>query len=108
MDRKLTTAPMELDALLLAITAAVEALLLWDVDSFREAAGQQRAICERLSSCGRLPLSTEIVRKARQIRELNLIYGRLLQHSIHWTKTLQAIGGGAACRQARRLVDIRG
>ncbi|MGA3128285.1 MAG: hypothetical protein ABSD13_16405 [Candidatus Korobacteraceae bacterium] len=122
--------PGELDALLSAISAAIEALVAWDIAAFDSAVERQRSICDRLASlrcptsaavsrCGSLPApagsspalpySPAAAATARKVRELNRVYDRLLQHSIHWTRTIHSIlEAGGHSFPGRASVHFRG
>ncbi len=87
----------ELEALLAAIAGAIDALVAWDITAFDSAIERQRGICERLASipcapaAGSARLSPAVAATARKVRELNCVYDRLLQHSVHWTRTMHSI-----------------
>jgi hypothetical protein len=104
----------ELEALLAAITGAIEALVAWDITAFQSAVERQRLICERLarlpaSEFSGLHRSPATAATARKIRELNRVYDRLLQHSIHWTRTLHSImEAGGHTLPSRATVHFRG
>jgi gamma-glutamyl phosphate reductase len=106
------TAPAEsseLDALLCAISEAIEALVAWNITELQAAMARQSAICERLAlkpELRRLPATAATVRK---IQDLNRAYDRLLRHSMQWTRTLHAVfqaGGDPYPRRA--AVHFRG
>ncbi len=81
----------ELDALLSAISEAIEALVAWNITDFDSAVERQRSICAQLAlqpGWRQLPGAGAA---ARKIQDLNRVYDRLLQHSIHWTRTIQSI-----------------
>jgi hypothetical protein len=84
--------PSELDALLSAISDAIEALVAWDVTAFQSAVERQSAICDRLAAVksGGSP-SPEDADAVHRIQELNRVYDCLLQHSVQWTRTLCSI-----------------
>jgi hypothetical protein len=125
--------PGELDALLSAISAAIEALVAWDITAFDSAVERQRAICARLApatgslapavgsgeaalpdfapvaSSLALPHPPAAAATARKVRELNRVYDRLLQHSIHWTRTIHSIlEAGGHSFPSRASVHFRG
>jgi len=130
--------PREFDALLSAISAAIEALVAWDIAAFDSAVERQRAICARLASAAgspapaagspapaagspalpdpapvagtpALPHSPAAAATARKVRELNRVYDRLLQHSIHWTRTIHSIlEAGGHSFPGRASVHFRG
>jgi hypothetical protein len=80
-----------LDALRCAISAAIEALVAWNITDFQSAMERQRAICESLAfrpELCRLPGTAAAV---RTIQDLNRVYDRLLRHSMQWTHTLHAV-----------------
>lgn len=83
--------PRDLDALLAAISDGIDALVAWDVAAFQSAADRQSEICDRIAIHPRLPHSAEDAATVRKVCELNRVYNRLLQHSIHWTRTLRTI-----------------
>jgi hypothetical protein len=108
-----SASPAELEALLAAISEAIEALVAWDHTAFQSVVERQRAICERLAnlpagSAG-APLSPASVAAARKVRELNRVYDRLLQHSIQWTRTIHSIlEAGGHSIPSRASVHFRG
>jgi hypothetical protein len=80
-----------LDALLPAISDAIEALTAWNLAAFQSAVERQRAICDGLARHSAWRQSPGAAATARQVQDLNRIYDRLLRHSMHWTRTLQSI-----------------
>ena len=98
----------ELDALLAAISDAVEALVAWDISAFQSAVERQQAVCERLARKAPCqPLADAAT--ARRVQELNRVYDRLLRHSAHWAHTIHAMlqaSGHTDCRRAS--VHFRG
>lgn len=100
--------PSQLDSLLAAISEAIEALVQWDITAFQVATERQRVICEALAS-GDAELATPAkIEAARQVRKLNRTYGKLLQHSVHWTKTIHSILRSGGPDTARPSVHFRG
>ena len=98
----------ELDALLAAISDAIEALVAWDIADFQSAVERQHAICERLArkTPGQCPADATTTRK---VQELNHVYDRLLRHSIHWTRTIHAMLQTTGHADSRRVpVHFRG
>jgi hypothetical protein len=100
----------ELDALQSAISDAIKALVDWDIAAFHSAAERQSEICGRLAGIkngwSQSPDATEA---ARQVQKLNRVYDRLLQHSIHWTRTVGSIlEAGGHSFQNRATVHFRG
>lgn len=83
--------PGELDALLAAINEAIEAMVAWNIADFDTAVERQREICERLARQTDWRQLPGTAATARRVRELNSVYDRLLQHSVHWTHILQSI-----------------
>ena len=83
--------PSELDRLLCAISEAIEALVQWNIPAFQAAVDRQSAICEaprpERKNGGSSPGTAAT---ARRVQDLNRVYDRLLQHSIHWTRTIHA------------------
>jgi len=115
--------PADLDALLSAISAAINALVAWDIAAFDSAVERQRSICARLASAAEIldkqraalpqPLATAdptaFLATTRKIRELNHVYDQLLRHSIHWTRTMQSIHeAGGHSFSGRASVHFRG
>lgn len=105
----------ELEALLAAIAGAIDALVAWDITAFDSAIERQRRICERLASipcapaAGSARLSPAAAATARKVRELNRVYDRLLQHSVHWTRTMHSIlEAGGHSFSSRASVHFRG
>ena len=99
----------ELDALLPAISDAIEALVAWNITAFQSAVERQRAICDRLALQPGWRQLPGAVTTARKVQDLNRVYDRLLQHSIHWTRTIRSIhqaGGNPFPR--RTSVHFRG
>ena len=91
----------QLDALLAAISEAIEALVAWNVDAFQSAVEKQQKICGQLALAS--PRSCAEERdKARKVRELNRVYEHLLRHSIRWTRTMQSILRGGESVMLRR------
>jgi hypothetical protein len=84
-------AQAELDALLTAISQAIEALIAWNITGFESAVERQREICERLGDQPAWRHLPGIAAAACKVKELNRDYERLLRHSVHWTRTIQAI-----------------
>jgi hypothetical protein len=99
----------ELDSLLSAISEAIEALKQWNVTAFQAAVDRQSAICGHLTlrpECHPLPGT---VVAAKKVRELNRVYDRLLQHSLHWTRTMHSIlEAGGHSYHRRASVHFRG
>lgn len=95
--------PDELDALLVAISDGIDALVAWDSTAFQSALDRQSAICLQICTrsapaAGSAALSDTLISApqyssatARKVRELNRVYDRLLQHSIQWTRTQRFI-----------------
>jgi hypothetical protein len=100
----------ELDALLCAISEAIDALVEWNIPGFQSAVERQSAICESLALKQEWRALPGAAATARRVQDLNRVYDRLLQHSIHWTRvihaTLQATGGNPYPRRAS--VHFRG
>jgi hypothetical protein len=101
--------PGELDALLAAISQAINALTAWDVAAFQSAIERQAEICDRIAlkpGLGRPPASAAAVHR---VQHLNRVYERLLQHSVHWTRTIHAILQASGNLHSRRpSVHFRG
>jgi hypothetical protein len=101
-----SASPAELEALLAAISEAIEALVAWDNTAFESVVERQRILCEHLAT---LDASSFSPATAIQVRELNHIYDRLLQHSVQWTHTIQAIlEAGGHTLPSRATVHFRG
>lgn len=99
----------ELDALLSDISDAVEALVAWNIPAFQSAIERQSALCERLALNPEWRQLPGAAATARKVQELNRIYDRLLQHSIHWTRTLHSMLQASGHPYARRSsVHFRG
>ncbi len=102
--------PDELDRLLCAISEAIEALVQWNIPAFQAAVDRQSAICEGLALEKEWRQLPGAAATARKVQDLNRVYDRLLQHSIHWTRiihvTLQSTGGNPYPRRAS--VHFRG
>lgn len=98
----------ELEALLAAIAQGIDALVTWDIAAFQSAAQRQSEICDSIASSSAMPHSTAEKAVALQVRELSLIYVRLLQHSIHWTHTLRTILQNGGHSPYRASVHFRG
>jgi hypothetical protein len=81
----------DLDALLTAISEAIEALVAWNLPAFQSAVERQRAICDRLARHSEWRQGPGAAATARKVQDLNRVYDRLLRHSMHWTRTLQSI-----------------
>ena len=98
--------PGELDALLLAISDGIDALVAWDIAAFESAVARQSAISTRIAaSTGRPPSPAA----AHRVVELNRVYSRLLQHSLQWTRTLRTIlQAGGHQLASRASVHFRG
>ncbi|PSH03184.1 MAG: hypothetical protein CXZ00_13525 [Acidobacteria bacterium] len=97
----------ELDALLSAIAEAIQALESWDVTAFEGAVARQRAICKILPSITQWHQLPDTAAKARAVKEATRVYHRLLQHSIHWARVINAIfqagGNPYPCRSSVRF-----
>lgn len=100
--------PGDLDSLLAAISDAIQSLVAWDVDAFQSAVARQREICERLGCQTEWRKLPETQATARQVRELTRVYGRLLQHSTHWTRTILSILQAGQPFPRRASVHFRG
>ena len=83
--------PGELDALLAAISDAIEALVAWDITAFQSAVDRQSAACNRIAANSNWSRDPATVATARKVQDLNRVYDLLLQHSFHWTRTIRAI-----------------
>lgn len=83
--------PGELDALLSAISEAVNALANWNFPAFQAAIERQCAICDRLELTSEWRQHPGAAATARRVQELNCIYDRLLQHSVRWTRTIHSM-----------------
>jgi hypothetical protein len=81
----------ELDVLLSAISDAIEALVAWKITAFQSAVERQRAICDHLALHPEWRQLPGTAATAGKVHDLNRVYDRLLQHSIHWTRILQSI-----------------
>jgi hypothetical protein len=81
----------DLDALLSAISDAIEALVAWDIAAFDSASERQSAICNRIARRPELHRLPTTAAAARKVRDLNRVYDRLLDHSVHWTRTIHSI-----------------
>ena len=82
--------PPGLEDLHAAISDAIAALVAWDITALQSAVDRQTVILRDLPH----PSSQDQVAEAmtaRKIQELNRVYDRLLQHSVHWTRTIQSI-----------------
>jgi hypothetical protein len=114
MDSRASSAPNaqcpgELDALLAAIAEAIEALTAWNIPGFESAVERQREICERLGCQTEWRKLPRTATTASKVKELNRSYDRLLQHSIHWTRTIQSIlRAGGHSLPGRGSVHFRG
>jgi len=121
------TEPGDLDALLSAISGAIDALVAWDIRAFDSAVERQHSICARLASAAELlanqraalphasatgstalPDPTAFLATTRKIRELNRVYDQLLQHSIQWTRTIQSIHEAGGHSFSGTSVHFRG
>jgi hypothetical protein len=91
----------ELDALVAAISEAIEALVAWNVDAFQSAVKKQQEICAQLALSPPRPCAAARD-KARKVRELNRVYEHVLRHSIRWTRTMQSILRGGESVMLRR------
>lgn len=98
----------DLDALLAAVSDAIQSLVAWDVAAFQSAVERQREICSRLRSQPGWRKLPESQATARQVRELTRVYDRLLQHSVHWTRTIQSILQAGHPFPRRASVHFRG
>ena len=99
----------ELDALLCAISEAIEALMVWNVTAFQAAIERQSAICQHLTLNPEWRQLPGTVATARKIQELNRVYDKLLQHSIHWTRTIHSIfEANGHSLQGRASMHFRG
>ncbi len=112
-DRVPSALSGELEALLAAVSEAIEALVVWDNTTFQTAVERQRAICERIAAkpavSGRVPATSAAAATARKLRELNRVYDRLLHHSMQWTRTIHSIlEAGGYSRPSRASVHFRG
>jgi hypothetical protein len=85
--------PSELDPLLSAISDAIEALVAWDIPAFQSAVERQSAIRDYLAVKSEWRQLPGAVAAARKIHDLNRVYDRLLQHSVHWTRIVHTIMG---------------
>lgn len=97
MNRPAAPVPMDtagsgdLDALLSAISEAIEALVAWNLPAFQSAVERQRTLCDTLAHRSEFLRSPAAAVTARKVKELNRVYDRLLRHSLQWTRTLQSI-----------------
>jgi len=98
----------DFDALSSAVSDAIDALVAWDITALQSAVERQSAICNRLGA-NKLRWNPADAEAARKIRDLNRIYDRLLQHSVHWTRTIRSIlEAGGYSFQNRTSVHFRG
>jgi hypothetical protein len=81
----------ELDALFSAISDAIEALVAWKITAFQSAVERQHAICDDLALHPAWRQLPGAAATARKVHDLNRVYDRLLQHSIHWTRIIRSI-----------------
>ena len=108
-DSQNLPAPDEFDALLSAISDGITALVAWDITAFQDASDRQRAICDRLAIHSEWRHQSNAVAGAKKVQELNRVYDRLLQHSIHWTRTIRSIlDASGHSLQGRASMHFRG
>jgi hypothetical protein len=101
--------PGELDALLAAISDAIEALVLWDITAFQSAVDRQSELCARIAASTDWSRDPAAPAAARKVQDLNRVYDRLLQHSVHWTRTIRVIlQAGGQQLPSRASVHFRG
>jgi hypothetical protein len=99
----------DLDALQSAISDGIQALVTWNISAFESATERQRVICDRLTGKPELLQIPGTAESARKVQELNRVYDKLLQHSIHWTRTIHSIfEANGHSLQGRASVHFRG
>jgi hypothetical protein len=72
----------ELNALLMAISEAIEALVAWNLPAFQAAVERQRNLCDQLSRHCEWRQSPGAAATARKVRDLNCINDRIRLFSI--------------------------